>query len=253
MKSNILHLIKAIINDPQNLKKAIIILVVIIVGVIGSISFFGNEKEDASNLLDVENSSENKSDEEGTPISDAEGGLDPDGPLSITSAAVIYIDVAGAVTNPGVITISPESRVFEAIEAAGGLTKDANTNSINRAAMLIDGEKIYIPTNEEVKNASASDDSFGNSESVSSGGTSNSSSGSSNSSAGNSTNSSGKININSADSITLQQLNGVGPSTAQKIIDYRSSNGKFKKIEDIKNISGIGEKTFEKLKNHITV
>ena len=64
---------------------------------------------------------------------------------------------------------------------------------------------------------------------------------------------SGKININTADSTQLQEITGIGPATAQKIIDYRTSNGRFKSIEDIKNVSGIGDKTFEKMKDQITV
>lgn len=63
----------------------------------------------------------------------------------------------------------------------------------------------------------------------------------------------GKININTADSTQLQELNGVGPATAEKIIDYRKQNGRFQSIEDIKNVSGIGDKTYEKLKDHIRV
>ncbi len=64
---------------------------------------------------------------------------------------------------------------------------------------------------------------------------------------------SNKININTADSTQLQELNGVGPATAEKIIDYRKQNGRFQSIEDIKNVSGIGDKTYEKLKDHIRV
>ena len=66
-------------------------------------------------------------------------------------------------------------------------------------------------------------------------------------------NNQGKININFADAATLEQIPGVGPSTAQKIIEYRENIGSFRTIEDIKNVSGIGDKTFEKLKNYITV
>ena len=63
----------------------------------------------------------------------------------------------------------------------------------------------------------------------------------------------GRININTADSTQLQELTGVGPATAEKIIDYRKQNGRFPSIEDIKNVSGIGDKTYEKLKDHIKV
>lgn len=146
----------------------------------------------------------------------------------------IYIDITGAVNEPSVIVLPEGSRVFEAIEAAGGLTDDANLTDINRAEILEDGAYLYIPTNKEVAELSnASSETTG---STGLGGAKE-----------------GKININLADSNTLQQLNGVGPATAEKIIDYRTNSGKFKKIEDLKNVSGIGEKTFEKLEPHIKV
>jgi len=152
---------------------------------------------------------------------------------------VIIVDVAGAVTNPSVVELPEGSRVFEAVEKAGGLTKEADTQLINRAAVLTDGQKIYIPTKQEVRESTR--------------GKSNSViqyiPGINEQGAGESK----LININTADSATLQQLTGIGPATAEKIIDYRTANGSFKSIEDIKNVSGIGEKTFEKFKDKITI
>lgn len=152
----------------------------------------------------------------------------------IASSSSIYVDINGAVNEPSVIVLTEGSRVFEAIEAAGGLTEEANLTNINRAEILEDGTYLYIPTNREMEMQEVATAS-GNSENGALAGTQS------------------KININTADSNTLQQLNGVGPSTAEKIIDYRTNTGKFKKVEDLKNVSGIGEKTFEKLSPHIKV
>lgn len=144
----------------------------------------------------------------------------------------IYVDIGGCVTNPGVYMVKNGTRLFEVIEKAGGLTTDADINSINRAEEVYDGQKILI-----MPKSNSEDISFGSSE-------------------GNQQmmqNSEGKININYADSQTLQQIPGVGPATAQKIIEYRETVSKFKSIEDIKNVSGIGDKTYESLKEYIIV
>ncbi|MCR5034180.1 MAG: helix-hairpin-helix domain-containing protein [Clostridia bacterium] len=141
------------------------------------------------------------------------------------SDGTIFVDIGGAVKSPMLAELPDGSRVDDAIQAAGGLKQEADMSNINRAEFLLDGQKIYIP--------SLAMDADGN---VIEGAAA-----------------SGKVNINTADSTQLQTLNGVGPATAQKIIDYRQSNGSFASVEDIKNVSGIGEKTFEKLKDYITI
>ena len=157
-----------------------------------------------------------------------------------TSTQTIYVDIGGAVKEPMLAELPSGSRVEDAIIAAGGLTDTADISSINRAEFLEDGVKIFLP---EI--AEESDDSSSAVPGVTTSGSSSDSSltGSA----------SGKININTADSTQLQEITGIGPATAQKIIDYRTSNGRFKSIEDIKNVSGIGDKTFEKMKDQITV
>ena len=147
--------------------------------------------------------------------------------VSEENAGEIYVDIGGAVNNPMLARLPAGSRVENAIEAAGGITDKADMTSINRAEFVEDGQKIFIPelmTDDEGNVVSTSAEEF-----------------------------SGKVNINSADSSQLETLTGVGPSTAQKIIDYRNQNGRFSKIEDLKNVSGIGDKTFEKLKDDITI
>lgn len=149
-----------------------------------------------------------------------------------TSLETIFIDIGGAVNSPMLAELPDGSRVEDAIVAAGGLTENADLTSINRAEFLTDGEKIYIPAFEQ--NADGDESEMASTVTAAE------------------SSQSGKVNINTADLATLQTLNGVGPVTAQKIIDYRTSNGRFKTLEDIKNVSGIGEKTYGKLKDFIT-
>lgn len=144
------------------------------------------------------------------------------------SGVKLYVDISGCVKKPGVYEVEEGTRLFQLIEKAGGLTDEADTESINRAEAVSDGQKIIIYKKGEA------------SEGTVSGGP-------------NGTDLPGKININTADSGRLQDIPGVGPVTADKIIQYREENGRFASIEDIKNVSGIGDKTFEKLKDHITV
>ena len=148
-------------------------------------------------------------------------------------AEPLYVDIGGEVKSPGVYKMRRGSRVFEVIEKAGGLTKHADTTTLNQAEEVTDGQKLWIPSDRDdpVPGTSAEAGSTA--------------------SAG--TDSEGKININTADADTLQNIPGIGPVTAQKIIDYRSANGNFDSIEEITSVSGIGEKTFAKMKDHITV
>lgn len=140
----------------------------------------------------------------------------------------IMVDVSGAVKEPKVVELPADSRVTDAIEAAGGLTDDADTVQLNQAAFLSDGEKIYVPRMGEDMESSpiaASDSEIY----------------------------SDKVNINTATSEELQSLDGIGPVTAEKILKYRNDVGYFSSIDDIKNVSGIGDKTFENLKEYIKV
>ena len=140
----------------------------------------------------------------------------------------IIVDISGAVKCDTVATLAYGARVEDAIKAAGGVTEDADLSGINRAAVLTDGEKIYIPSEGEIKkDASYSVDT--------------------------STADDGLININEATSEELQVLTGVGPVTAEKIISYRTTYGKFSKVEDLKEVNGIGAKTFEQIRPYIKV
>ncbi len=143
----------------------------------------------------------------------------------------LYVDIGGEVMKPGVYEVSDGTRLFEVIDKAGGLTEDADIDGINRAETVQDGQKIMIGRHGE--NPDENRDSY---------------------SANNVTDSGeGKVNINTADAAALQTIPGIGPSKADRIIEYRESEGKFNEIDDIKNISGIGNKTFESIKVYITV
>ena len=158
----------------------------------------------------------------------------------------IYVDVCGAVVNPGVFQFEEGSRVFQAIEAAGGFLPEAAQTCVNRAGILTDGEQIYILTQEEqtqldLKPGQGADGTGQIQETA--GGTV----------TGEGLDQNGKVNINTADESGLTMLSGIGDTRAKAIIAYREENGPFATIEDIMNVSGIKEGTFEKIKDDIVV
>ena len=143
----------------------------------------------------------------------------------------IVVEVKGAVRKPGVYAFMAEDRVEEAIKRAGGFTSKADTVDINQAAKLEDSMMIYVRKQGEVDRQvqkAAADTSPGNEQSQ-------------------------EVNVNQADAAKLQTINGIGPAKAEAIIAYREEHGEFQQIEDLRNISGFGEKTIERLKNQLTV
>ena len=153
-----------------------------------------------------------------------------------SSAAEVYVDVDGAVVRPGVYRLKDGARVSQAIDAAGGLTSEADVTGLNRASKITDGQKIYVPTVGEQQAAAA----VGGAES---GAATTPGAGSS----------SGLVNINTASAAELQTLSGIGPSMAQSIIDERTKNGAFASVDDLMRVSGIGEKKLAKIKDCICV
>lgn len=144
----------------------------------------------------------------------------------------VTVDVKGAVNHPGVYSLPSQSRVTDAIKRAGGLSNLADSKSVNLAQKLQDetviyvaqkGEKITVVEEEKANNIATQG------------------------------NSKWKINLNKADLSSLQTISGVGAKRAQDILDYRDSQGGFKTIDDLKNVSGIGEKTLEKLRQDVTI
>lgn len=136
----------------------------------------------------------------------------------------IIIDISGEIKNPGIYKMKGKVRLYEIIDKAGGLKEEANINSINQARYVKDGEKIIIPSS---RNSQGMDK-----ESISNG--------------------NNLVNINTASKEELLKLPGIGEVTAEKIINYRDNNN-FTKIEDLKNVNGIGMATYNKLKDLICV
>lgn len=155
------------------------------------------------------------------------------------------VHVAGAVKNPGVYNLPSSSRVIDAIEKAGGATENADLDQINLADYVSDGQKIEVPklksgdTSLNYKLITDELDKIGANKIDSTNEKSSSRS--------------DLVNINTADSSELQSLPGIGTTIANSIIEYRKENGNFETIEDLKNVSRIGDKTFDKLKDLITV
>lgn len=155
----------------------------------------------------------------------------------------IVVHITGEVNYPGVVVLKEGARVVDAIEAGGGETDKADLSSLNLAYMLSDGEKIYVPNKEETSQESQEREYITSAKADSE----------QSENGAKSTGTNLKININTAKQEELTQITGVGESTAKKIIEYRTQNGKFKSIEDIKNIPGIGDSKFNAMKEEITV
>ncbi len=154
----------------------------------------------------------------------------------------IMVHISGQVVNPGVITLEEGARVIDAVNAAGGLTAEADINKVNLAYILADAQKIYIPSIKEKEDVEVISEASGSSAEVSG------------KEGKNETKTENlMININTASEAELQKLPGIGSSIAARIVAYRKENGKFTTIEDIQNISGIGTSKFNNIKNYICV
>ena len=163
--------------------------------------------------------------------------LESDSTEQLVLQQKIIVDVKGAVHYPGVYTLTEGQRIVDAIEMAGGYVEQAYTTLINHAQKLQDEMIIYIPKiGEEITEFMP--------QLVTSSPSSN---------IGSSSSSDGKVNINSASESEFTTLPSIGPSKARAIINHREEHGRFQTVEDLKNVTGIGEKTFEQLKEHIDV
>ncbi|MGN8232440.1 helix-hairpin-helix domain-containing protein [Priestia flexa] len=152
-----------------------------------------------------------------------------DVPQKDSTSTQIVVDVKGEVQKPGVYELEAGLRVQDAVERASGITKEADMNQVNLATKVADEMVIYIPAiGQEPQVPVASGGSVEKSDS-------------------------GVVNLNTATLEDLQTLNGIGPSKAQAILTYREENGPFKTVEDLLQVSGIGEKSLEKIKAEIAI
>lgn len=147
-------------------------------------------------------------------------------PRSGTGGAPIYIHILGAVAKPGLYLLSDGDRAVDAVAAAGGFTAAADQSGLNLARLLVDGEQILVPNIGEPPVAAG---------------------------AAGGTTAGGKVNINTADETALETLPRVGPAMAKRIIDWRDKNGRFTALEDLMSVTGVGEKTFDSLKDLVTL
>lgn len=154
------------------------------------------------------------------------------GPAGVDVPEEVVVDVAGKVRKPGIVTLPAGSRVFEAIERAGGIKGSLKEPTLNLARQLVDGEQILVGVEPADPSAAA----------ASPGGASSGATGPG-----------GAVNLNSATLEQLDSLPGVGPVTAQSILDWRQENGRFTAVDDLLDVSGIGEKTLEDLRDRVTV
>lgn len=158
----------------------------------------------------------------------------------------IKVHVAGYVEEEGMVELAEGARIADALEAAGGATLEADLSRVNLAYVLQDGQKIYIPSILEVEEEEAEEEEY---ITEGSGGVILEEEGEEEKN----NEAEGKVNINTATQTELETLNGIGPSTASKIIEYRKQNGNFQSIEEIQNVSGIGDSKYESIKDDICV
>lgn len=210
------------LNFKQKIIIGILIAILVIgIGIYGFVTMQNEENSiDINAMLEKENIEQNNSEQE----------------------EKIVVHITGEVNKAGVVILPKGARIADAIEAAGGTTKEADLEQINLAYVLEDGQKIYIPNqkdketnSEKVYITSESGNNVIMKDTITSKGENK------------------KVNINQATQSELETLPGIGPSIASRIIEYRQQNGKFNTIEDLKNVKGIGDAKFENVKKYIVV
>lgn len=214
--------------------KKIILIFILIVIVLGFYSYknLGN-REDTNTIeekLEIDTKEEKKSEE--------------------SEVQRIKVHITGAVNKEGLVELESESRLSDAIDKAGGLKENADLDKVNLASILEDGIKVYIPKIEDRNNTENKEPSKQISSSDMLPSNFKDFETSKNTMKEKDTS---KININTATQEELENLSGIGVSTAKKIVDYRKQFGRFKNIEDIKKVNGIGEAKFKKIKEFITI
>lgn len=236
---------KDLINNLSTKQKIIICAIFILVILIGFIFIYRYYYSNDETILTNETISDEINQNDFQNESDVGNTIEENIPTSkigiIKKENKIMVYVTGEINSPGVVCLDEKSRIVDALEAAGGKTENADLSKINLAYILEDGVQIRVPRIGEASNEKEAYITDEAGQGVVTGelvteDTKNS-----------------KVNINVANSEKLQTIPGVGETTAQKIIKYREEKGKFKTKEDIKNVEGIGDAKYEKLKDYIEV
>ena len=226
--------ILAYVKDNRLFVSVIAVLMVIFCFFLWMTCGAGNSMEAETSYTDVTALSTSSSKQSSQSLSEASSQSKTEGSEKDTSK--VTVDVKGAVANPGVYTLKASARVTDAIKAAGGMTEDADAKSVNLAASLSDEEVVYVATKDENLSVLGQ-----------------SGTGQVSDKGGQTSAKDGKINLNTATSEELQTISGIGAKRAEDIIAYRESHGGFQSIDDLKNVSGIGEKTLDKIRESLYV
>ncbi|MEY8733591.1 helix-hairpin-helix domain-containing protein [Peribacillus frigoritolerans] len=206
------------------LKRKMTMITVAMAFVAGGIYFFSQQGEDPADTEDIFS------------VTAKEAEMEQSVNESAAEPEIIKVDVKGAVKSPGIFTAQAGDRVIDLISSAGSFTEKADTDKVNFAQIIEDQMVIYVPEiGEEDK---------GNLENIQVG---------TSGAAVTKETSGGLVNLNTATQEDLQTLTGIGPSKADAILEYRETVGKFKEVDELKQVTGIGDKTFERLRDSISV
>lgn len=204
----------------DKIKDKKLVIIILIIFIIILFVFFNNNKNDNSEIIEnIETTSDANS------IENRE------------ETKQIIVHITGCIKNQGIVEVNEGARIVDVIEASGGITEEADISKVNLAYIVKDAQKIYIPSINDKEDIEYITSNNGENVIVEDkyGGKSN------------------MININTATQTELESLSGIGPSTALKIINYREEHGKFKSIEEIKEVPGIGDAKFNSIKDMIEV
>lgn len=182
---------------------------------------------------------------DGTTGGGAESSGDPAAPAS-SAPTELVVHVSGAVTSPGVVRLPPGARVDDALHAAGGATGEAELAAVNLARPVVDGEQIHVPVPGEEPPAVAAPAPAADAPPAGDAGAGDGAAGGGGADVG-------LIDLNTASVAELDELPGVGPAIAQRIVDHREQNGRFESVDQLEEVSGIGPATLEKMRDRATV
>jgi competence protein ComEA len=205
---------------------AVVVLLFVVLAVSVAVSAFATRGGAADELVTVE------------PSTGAEAGAGPD-TAPPGGAPVVFVHVHGRVAAPGLYELPQGARVVDVVAAAGGFTAEADQAAVNLARVLVDGEQLRVPAVGET----VDDGAVGGGDAAAGG----------SATGGGAAPGGGAVDLNLADDAALQTLPGVGPATAAAILSWRDENGRFRSVDDLLGVPGIGPKTLEKLRDRVRV